>query len=131
MDSDGRPGPSAYARDYSQLNDEQLRSAIRFTEKRLRWVQEEHVELTRAYRGEIDAMRKHLIDRMLTRMITTAAPLSDEQRHHLHCAFERRNICADEVARLVRAATRGRSDQVGALNEIEAMALLLRIEREA
>lgn len=131
MDYDGRPGPSTHPHDYSQLDDEQLRSAIRFTEKRLRWVQEEHVELTRAYRGEVDAMRRHLIDRILTRMIATAAPLSDEQRHHLHCAFERRAICSDEVARLVRAATKGRSDQIGALNEIEAMALLLRIEREA
>ena len=131
MDSDGRPGPSAHPRDYSQLNDEQLRSAIRFTEKRLRWVQEEHIELTRAYRGEIDAMRKHLVDRMLTRMVTTAAPLSDEQRHHLICAFERRAICADEAARLIRATTKGRSDHIDGLNEIEAMALLLRVEREA
>ena len=53
--------------DYSQRNDEQLRSAIRFAEKLLRWVEEDHVTLLRAYREEIDAMRRHPIDRMLRR----------------------------------------------------------------
>ena len=33
-----------------------------------------------------------------------------------------------EVASLVRAASRGRTDQLDALSEIEAMALLLRLE---
>lgn len=131
MDTDGRTGSSAHPGDYSQLNDEQLRSAMRFAEKRLRWVQEEHVELTRAYQGEIDAMRKHLIDRVLTRMISSGAPLSEEQRRDLDAAFERCAMEADEVARLVRAATRGRAEQIGALTEIEAMALLLRLERQA
>jgi|SRR5579872_685223 len=130
MDSDGRPGPSAHPSDYSQLNDEQLRSAMRFAEKRLRWVQEEHVELTRAYQVEIDAMRKHLIDRMLTRMISSGAPLSDQQRHDLKTAFQRCAMKPDGVARLIRAATRGRAEQIGALTEIEAMAVLLRLERE-
>jgi len=46
------------ARDYSQLNDEQLRSAIASPRNAFAGFQEEHVELTRAYRGEIDAMRK-------------------------------------------------------------------------
>lgn len=130
MDSHGRPGPSAHPHDYSQLNDEQIRSAIRFIEKRLRWVQEEHAELTRAYRHEIDAMRRHLIDRLLTRMIAGASPLSDGQRRDLNRAFERRAMKTDEVVRLVRAATKGRADQVGALTEIEAMALLLRLGQE-
>ena len=34
MDSDGRPGPSAHPGDHSQLNEEQLRTAMRFAEKR-------------------------------------------------------------------------------------------------
>lgn len=131
MDSDGRPGPSAHPGDYSQLSEEQLRTAMRFAEKRLRWVQEEHVELTRAYQGEIAAMRKHLIDRMLTRMITDAAPLSEQQRHDLNIAFARCAMKPDEVTRLIRAATKGRAGQIGALTEIEAMAVLLRLEREA
>lgn len=131
MDSDGRLDPAARPSDYSQLNDEQLRSAMRFAEKRLRWVQEEHVELTRAYQGEIDAMRKHLIDRILTRMVSSAAPLSEQQCHELNAAFERCAMKADEVARLVRAATKGCAEQIDALTEIEAMALLLRLERTA
>jgi hypothetical protein len=131
MDSDGRPGPSAHPGDYSQLNEEQLRTAMRFAEKRLRWVQEEHAELKRAYQGEITAMRKHLIDRMLTRMITDAAPLFNQQRHDLNTAFERIAMKPDEVARLIRTATKGRAEQIGALTEIEAMAVLLRLEREA
>lgn len=117
--------------DYSQLNDEQIRSAIRFAEKRLRWAQEEHVELTRAYRGEIDAMRRHLFDRILTRIITSAAPLSNEQRDDLRRAFERRALNSHDVAHLIRATSRGRTTQVDALTEIEAMALLMRLERRA
>ncbi|HUA09474.1 MAG TPA: hypothetical protein VMA98_09380 [Candidatus Acidoferrales bacterium] len=131
MDSNGRPGPSAHPGDYSQLSDEQLRSAIRFTEKRLRWTEEEHVELTRAYQGEIDAMRKHLFDRILSRMITGAAPISEEQRDDVTRALERAALPPEAVAQLIRATTKGRADQVTALNEIEAMALLLRLEREA
>jgi hypothetical protein len=60
MDSDVPSGAAAQAFDYSQLNDEQLRSAIRFAEKHLRWVQEDHTALLRAYREEINAMRRHL-----------------------------------------------------------------------
>jgi hypothetical protein len=131
MDSDGRCGPPGCAQDYSQLNDEHLRAAIRFTEKHLRWLQEDHSELARAYRSEIDAMRAYLIDRMLTRLISGSAPLSDRQRHDLNAAFERCAIRPNEVARLIRAATRGRTEQIVALTEIEAMALLLRLEREA
>ena len=131
MDSNGRPGPSAHPGDYSQLSDEQLRSAIRFTEKRLRWTEEEHVELTCAYQGEIDAMRKHLFDRILSRMITGAAPISEEQRDDVTRALKRAALPPEAVAQLIRATTKGRADQVTALNEIEAMALLLRLEREA
>ena len=131
MDSDGRSGPSAHPHDYSQLNDEQLRTAIRFTEKRLRLAQEEHVELTHAYRDEIDAMRKHLIERMLSRMLVNAAPLSEQQRCDLNVAFERCAMKTDEVARLIRAVSKGRVDKITALTEIEAMALLLRLAREA
>jgi hypothetical protein len=131
MDSDVPSGASAQAFDYSQLNDGQLRSAIRFAEKHLRWVEEDHVTLLRAYRDEIDAMRRHLIDRMLRRMVISSAPLSSEQQRDLSHAFERRAMDASEIAAVVRAASRGRVGHVNALTEIEAMALLLRLGREA
>ena len=131
MDSDVPSGASAEASDYSQLNDGQLGSAIRFAEKHLRWVEEDHVTLLQAYREEIDAMRRHLIDRMLRRMVTSSAPLSDEQQHDLSRAFERRAMDASEITKVVRAASRGRVVRVDALTEIEAMALLLRLDREA
>ena len=130
MDSDVPFGASAQAFDYSELNDVQLRSAIRFAEKHLRWVEEDHVTLLRAYREEIDAMRRHLIDRMLRRMVTSSAPLSDEQQRDLSRAFERRAMDTSEIAKIVRAASRGRVGHVAALTEIEAMALLLRLDRE-
>ena len=131
MDSDVPSGASAEAPDYSQLNDGQLGSAIRFAEKHLRWVEEDHVTLLRAYREEIDAMRRHLIDRMLRRMDTSSARLSGEQQRDLSHAFERRAMDASEIAVVVRAASRGRVGHVDALTEIEAMALLLRLGREA
>jgi hypothetical protein len=131
MDSDVPSGASAQAFDYSQLNDGQLRSAIRYAEKHLRWVEEDHVALLRAYRAEIDAMRRHLIDRMLRRMVTSSAPLSGEQQRDLSRAFERRAMDASEIAVVVRAASRGRVAHVDALTELEAMALLLHLGREA
>src|SRR6202035_1153216 len=96
MDSDVPSGASAQAFDYSQLNDRQLRSAIRFAEKHLRWVEEDHVALLRAYRAEIDTMRRHLIDRMLRRMVTSSAPLSGEQQRDLRHPFERRPMYRSE-----------------------------------
>ena len=130
MDSDVPSGASAQAFDYSQLNDRQLRAAIRFAEKHLRWVEEDHVTLLRAYREEIDAMRRHLIDRMLRRMVTSSAPLSGEQQRELSHAFDRRAMDASDITVVVRAASRGRVGHVDALTEIEAMALLLRLDRE-
>ena len=122
---------SANPFDYSQLNDEQLRSAIRFAEKHLHWIEEDHVTLLQAYSEEIDAMRRHLIDRMLRRIVTGSAPLSNEQRRDLHRAFAQRSMNSGEMANVVRAASRGRVGQVDALTEVEAMALLLRLDREA
>lgn len=124
-------GASAEAFDYSQLNDEQLRSAIRFAEKHLDWVQEDHVTLLRAYREEVDAMRRHLVDRMLRRIVTGSPPLSTDQRRDLDRAFERRAMNPNEIAKVIRAASKGRVVQVGGLTEIEAMALLLRLDRKA
>jgi hypothetical protein len=128
MDSDRSP---ADAQDYSRLNDAQLRSAIRFAEKHLRCVEEDHVELLGAYRDEINAMRRHLFDRVLRRMITEAAPLADEQQRRLSQALQRHRVHPDAMTVLIRAATNGRTDQLDALTEIEAIALLLRLEREA
>jgi len=68
---------------------------------------------------------------MLKRMVTSSAPLSDEQKHNLSRAFERRAMDASEIAKIVHAASRGRVGHVAALTEIEAMALLLRLGREA
>jgi hypothetical protein len=131
MDFDGDHGAPAGANAYSDLNDAQLRTAIRFAEKRLVCVEEDYVELRRAYRDEIDAMRGQLIDRLLRRMIAQAEPLSEEQRCELQRRFERRAMPTEQVAFLVRAASRGRTEQLEALTEIEAMALLLRLEHHA
>jgi hypothetical protein len=130
MDPDVSFGASPNAFDYSQLDDDQLRSAIRFAEKHLRWIEEDHTTLLRAYSGEIDAMRSHLIDRMLRRIVTGSAPLSDEQRRDLYHAFERRAMDPTEITKAVRATSRGRVTRVDALTEIEAMALLLRLDRQ-
>jgi hypothetical protein len=130
MDSDSLSGSSSSSSDYSELNDEQLRAAIRFAEKRLRWVEEDHVTLLHAYREEIDAMRRQLVDRMLTRMMGRRTPLSAEQRRKLQSAFERRAMKAGDVVRAVRAASKGRTDRVDRLTEIEAVALLLHLQRE-
>jgi hypothetical protein len=74
-------------------------------------------------------MRRQLVDRMLSRMAARGARLSPEQRRDIECALERRGISAVDVATLVRSATKGRSDRPEALTEIEAMAVLLRLER--
>ena len=130
MDPDVSFGASPNAFDYSQLDDDQLRSAIRFAEKHLRWIEEDHTTLLHAYREEIDAMRRHLIDRMLRRIVTGSAPLSDEQRRNLTHAFEQRAMDASEITKAVLATSRGRVAHVDALTEIEAMALLLRLDRK-
>jgi hypothetical protein len=39
-------------------------------------------------------------------------------------------MVASEITKVVRAASRGRVSQVDAMTEIEAMALLLRLDRE-
>jgi hypothetical protein len=130
MDPDVSFDPSPHPFDYSQLSDVELRSAIRFSEKHLRWVEEDHEALLRAYREEIDAMHRHLIDRMLRRMVTGSARLSVEQRRDLTRAFERRSMAASDIAKAVRATSRGRVTSIDALTEIEAMALLLRLGRE-
>ncbi len=73
-------------------------------------------------------MRRHLIDRMLRRIVTGSAPLSNEQRRDLRRAFAQRSMDSGEMANVVRAASRGRVGEVDALTEVEAMALLLRLE---
>lgn len=115
--------------DYSALSDDQLRSAIRFAEERIRWAEEDHVSLLRCYGAEVTTMRRQLVDRMLARMAARGARLSPEQRRDIECALERRGMSAVNVATLVRSATKGRSDRLEALTEIEAMAVLLRLER--
>ncbi len=114
--------------EYLHLNDAQLRLAIRFAEAHLRSVEEDHHALRRAYCDEIALMRRYLIDRLLVRILGRAKPSSEQQRSELRRRFERRAIPPVEVASLVRATSRGRTDQLDALSEIEAMALLLRLE---
>ena len=125
---DDLDSPVSATSEYSHLNDAQLRSAIRFAEAHLRSVEEDHDALRRAYCDEIALIRRHLIDRLLARILARARPLSDQQCSELRRRFERRATPAVEVASLVRAASRGRTDQLDALSEIEAMALLLRLE---
>ena len=64
--------------DYSQLNDAELRSAIRFAEKHVASIEEGRAELLHAYQDEIDAMRRHLFDRLLRRMLTAEFRLKAE-----------------------------------------------------
>ncbi len=125
---DDRDVPVSTADGYAHLNDAQLRAAIHFAETHLRSVEEDHEALRRAYCDEIAVMRSHLVDRLLARILARARPLSDQQRGELHRRFERRATPAVEVGSLVRAASRGRTARLDALNEIEAMALLLRLE---
>lgn len=87
------------------------------------------MSLLRCYRAEVTTMRRQLVDRMLSRMAARGARLSPEQRRDIECAFERRGMSADDIAILVRSATKGRSEHPEALTEIEAMAVLLRLER--
>jgi len=122
---------SSRSEDYSQLSDDQLRSAIRFAEKRVRGVEEDHVALLRAYHEEISAMRRHLFDRVLGRLIAIAGPLTLTQSRTLQRAIERRGLLPTQVAILIRATTRGRTDRLDALTDIEAMALRLRLEPDA
>jgi hypothetical protein len=130
MDSDRSAYAFPTAADYAQLNDAQLRSAIRFAEKHMRSLEEGHVALLHAYQDEITAMRRHLLDRVLHRMITAADPLSEQQRRELLHALGQRRMQTKEIAATIRAVTKGRTEQLDALTEIEAMALLLQLERE-
>jgi hypothetical protein len=130
IDSNGGPSASPSAADYSQLSDDQLRSAIRFVERHIRLVEEDHIELLRAYRDEMDAMRRNLFDRMFRRMTTAALPLSEERQRDLGRALEQHRMQADDIAAAIRGATEGRTDRLDSLTEIEAMGLLLRLKRE-
>ena len=130
MESDDHAATSS-TDDYSQLTDEQLRSAIQFAEKRVRGVEEDHLALLRAYHEEISAMRRHMFDRVLGRLIAVAGPPTQAQSRTLQRAIERRGLLPKQVAILIRATTRGRTDRLDALTGIEAMALRLRLERDA
>jgi hypothetical protein len=120
--------PVSASSEYSQLDDAQLRSAIRFAEAHLRSIEEDHDALHRAYCDEIALMRRHLIDRVVVRILARASPSSEQQRTELRRRFERRATPAIEIAALVRAASRGRTHQLDALSEVEVMALLFRLE---
>ena len=127
MDFRDEPNASVSATlEYSHLNDAQLRAAIHFAEAHLRSVEEDHDALRRAYCDEIALMRRHLIDRLLVRILARAGPSSEQQRSELRRRFARRATPPIEIASLIHAASRGRTDRLGALTEIEAMALLLR-----
>jgi len=113
----------------AELSDTQLQSAIRFAEERIRWIEEDHATLVRSYRDELVAMRRHLVNRVFARMAARGAPLSGAQRQDLRRAFHVRNLTAEAICALVRAATKGRTERFDALTEIEAMAILLHLER--
>jgi hypothetical protein len=131
MDSDGGSPASPIAHDYSQLSDAQLRSAIRFAEQHLRSLEQDHLELLRVYRDEINALRRHLVDRILRRLTTAASALSETQRLDLCRTLDARQMRADDIAAMVRGVTKGRTDRLDALTEIEGMALQLRLQQES
>lgn len=129
MDFDDHVSAPADATDpFASLDDAQLRSALRFVHAHLRSVQDDHDILCRLYRQEIAIIRSHLIDRLLGRIITRGKPLSDQQLVELLRRFERHATPRAKVVALVRAASRGRTDHMEALSEVEAMAILLHLE---
>jgi hypothetical protein len=131
MQSDGDSnGRANHSRPGPHLTDARLRSSLRFAERRLRSLDTEHKALQRAYRHEIATIRRQLIDRLLKRMIAQDAPLSEAQRDELRLRFEERALSAAQIAGLVRTVSRGRTNETSSLSEIEAMALLLRLEKE-
>lgn len=130
MQSNGNSIASGRAPDYAQLSDKQLRAAIRFAVKRLNCLQEDHAELVRVYRDEIAAMRRHLFERLLAGLIATDTRMSTEQSREVHCAVRRCGKHPNEILFLIRATTKGRSDRLDDLTELEATAFLLRLERE-
>jgi hypothetical protein len=130
VDPDGRFPASPNGQDYSQLSDDQLHSAIRFAEKRLHWSEEDHAVLLHAYRDEIAAMRRHLMDRVLARLLVNDSPASTEQHRELRRTLAERQASEKEVARMIRSVTDGRTDRIEELLEIEAMALRICLERD-
>src|SRR5579863_4563836 len=100
--SDDLDVPVSASSEYSQLDDAQLRSAIRFAEAHLRSIEEDHDALHRAYCDEIALMRRHLIDRLVVRILARASPSLEQQRTELRRRFERRATPAIEIAALVR-----------------------------
>lgn len=112
-----------------ELSDTQMQSAIRFAEERIRWIEEDHAVLVRSYRDELVAMRRHLVNRIFARMAARGTPLSGAQRQDLRRTFRVRSMTAEAVCALVRAATKGRTDRLDALTEIEAMAIMLHLQQ--
>lgn len=126
MDTKDRPAAEGGRTEpYDHLSDADLRTAIRFTESHLRTAVADHDALCRAYRREIATMRRLLTDRGPYRITTCgASPLSGRQRA-LDSRFRALGISAERIRLLVRAASRERTDQVGALTDVEAIAMLL------
>lgn len=108
---------------YRRLSDADLRTAIRFAKSHLRSVAQNHHVLCRAYRREIATMRRLLVRRGSRPEPACRASLSDRQRA-LDSRFRALGTPAGRVRSLVRAASRGRTDQVRALTDVEAIALL-------
>lgn len=125
---DGIGAPANRAYEHACLSFEELCVALRFAESDLLRVEENHVALQRVYRNEIAALRSQLADRGLAWIASQSGPASDEQLSEVKFIFERRATGASDVARIVRAASRGRTDRVHGLKEIEALAVLLHLE---
>src|SRR5260370_29766528 len=68
---------------YSELSDDQLRSAIRFAKERIRWVEEDHVSLLRSYHDEVTAIQRAFVSTARDTCIEAA------ERASLHRRFQR------------------------------------------
>lgn len=126
MDARDRPAADGGRTEpYDHLSDADLRTAIRFTEAHLRTAVVDHDVLCRAYRREIATMRRLLTDRNSGRISTCGAPPLLGRQRALDSRFRALGISAERIRLLVRAASRGRTDQVRALTDVEAIAMLL------
>ena len=125
MDADDQTSEQPTATPYQSLSEIDLRMAIRLAEQHLRSAAYRHHELCRAYRTEIAAMRTALAERIWRRITMGSRRPSEEQRRALYSRLNALGISAVRIRSLVHAVSQGRTTEVDALSEVEAIAVLL------
>jgi hypothetical protein len=102
MEHDRASGAAYGISPYARLSDAELRTAIRYTERLLDEIEQDHRALRSAYRDEIETMRSHFLDRLLARVIMTDTLITAEQRTRIEGLIGLQNIAATKLSRLVR-----------------------------